>query len=82
MLNAARELFIDTGYSKTTMDAIAERAEIGVATVYTYFGNKENLFADLARRDMSELRDEAEVALNVISADPADAVMELLTIYD
>ena len=82
MLHAARELFIDTGYNKTTMDAIAQRAEIGVATVYTYFGNKENLFADLARRDMTELRDEASEVLGKISDDPGDAVMELLNVYD
>jgi len=82
MLNAARELFIDTGYNKTTMDAIAEQAEIGVATVYTYFGNKETLFSELARWDMTELREEAAEALKTISGDPAEAVMELLTIYD
>jgi AcrR family transcriptional regulator len=82
MLQAARELFIDTGYNKTTMDAIAQRAEIGVATVYTYFGNKESLFADLARRDMTELRDEASEVLGKISDDPGDAVMELLNVYD
>ncbi len=82
MLDAARELFADGGYNKTTMDAIAERAEIGVATVYTYFGNKERLFATLARSDMTELRDEGAAALKDVSEKPADAVIELLTIYD
>jgi AcrR family transcriptional regulator len=82
MFNAARELFISTGYNKTTMDAIAEHAEVGVATVYTYFGNKETLFAELARWDMTELREEANEALNRLSDNPAEAVMELLTIYD
>lgn len=64
------------------MDAVAERAEIGVATLYTYFGNKENLFAELARKDMTELKDEAERALEDLPADPVLAVIELLTIYD
>ena len=82
MLDAARELFAGSGYNKTTIDAIADRAEIGVATVYTYFGNKEGLFAELARKDMTELRDEGAEALQTISENPADAVIELLTIYD
>jgi len=82
MLNAARHLFVETGYSKTTMDAIAEGAEVGVATVYTYFGNKETLFAELAKRDMSLLEEEGARALRDLPEDPVEAVTELLTIYD
>lgn len=82
MLNAARHLFVETGYSKTTMDAVAEGAEVGVATVYTYFGNKETLFAELARRDMSLLEEEGARALRDLPEDPVEAVTELLTIYD
>ena len=44
MLDAARQLFIEHGYAKTTMDEIAEKAEFGVATVYTYFKSKEGVF--------------------------------------
>ena len=82
MLDAARQLFIATGYSKTTMDAIADGAEVGVATVYTYFGNKETLFAELARRDMSLLKAEGAEALRSLPEDPMEAVVGLLAIYD
>lgn len=82
MLDAARQLFVDTGYNKTTMDAIADRAEVGVATVYTYFGNKETLFAELARKDMSELQAEGAQSLRDLPEDPVEAVIELLIIYD
>jgi AcrR family transcriptional regulator len=64
------------------MDAVAEGAEVGVATVYTYFGNKETLFAELARRDMSLLEEEGARALRDLPEDPVGAVVELLTIYD
>ena len=82
MLDAARQLFVETGYSKTTMDAIADGAEVGVATVYNYFGNKETLFAELARRDMSLLQAEGAKAVQDLPEDPLQAVMELLAIYD
>jgi AcrR family transcriptional regulator len=73
---------VDTGYTKTTMEAIADGAEVGVATVYTYFGNKETLFAELARRDVSLLEAEGAEALRDLPEDPAEAVIGLLGIYD
>ncbi len=81
MLVAARALFVERGYSKTTMDAIAERAGVGVATVYTYFTNKEGVFAELARMDMSELKAQGEAALESLPADPVEAVQGLLAVY-
>ena len=55
MLEAARKLFIANGYSKTSIETIAQNAEVGVATVYTYFENKENLAANLIRSDINEI---------------------------
>jgi len=81
MLNAARSLFVEHGYSRTTMDGIAERAGVGVATVYTYFTNKEGVFAELARMDMSELQAEGEAKLRQLPGDPVAAVLSLLDIY-
>jgi AcrR family transcriptional regulator len=81
MLVAARTLFVECGYTKTTMDAIADRAEVGVATVHTYFSTKEGLFAELARMDMSELQQEGEALLVQLPPDPVEAVKALLNIY-
>lgn len=81
MLAAARTLFVECGYSKTTMDAIAERADVGVATVHTYFSTKEGLFAELARMDMSELKQEGEDLLEQLPSEPVAAVCALLDIY-
>jgi len=81
MLVAARTLFVERGYSSTTMDAIAEQADVGVATVYTYFKNKEGVFAELARMDMSELQTEGESAMASLPEDPVNAVLQLIGIY-
>lgn len=81
MLVAARELFVQRGYSKTTMDAIAERADVGVATVHIYFSTKAGLFAELAKMDMSELKREGEALLRKLPASPVAAVHALLDVY-
>lgn len=82
MLDAARQLFIEHGYAKTTMDEIAEKAEFGVATVYTYFKSKEGVFAEMARDDMTEIKQEGEAILETLPDDPLSAVSELLTAYE
>lgn len=82
ILEAARALFLQYGYSKTNMDAIADAAVVGVATIYTYFESKEGLLAELYRKDMSEVRVEAEQLLKQLPEDPADGVIALLDTYE
>lgn len=47
MLQAAQSVFAEKGYSRATLDEIAERAEFGKGTLYNYFegGKEEMLFA-------------------------------------
>jgi TetR/AcrR family transcriptional regulator of autoinduction and epiphytic fitness len=47
ILDAAHELFVATGYAATTIQAIAERADVAVQTVYAVFGNKRELLRQL-----------------------------------
>jgi AcrR family transcriptional regulator len=47
VLDAARALFIEQGYGGTTIHAIAERADVAPETVYSAFGNKRSLLAQL-----------------------------------
>lgn len=44
ILNAAVELFTEQGFSNTSMDQIARQAGVSKQTVYSHFGNKEDLF--------------------------------------
>jgi AcrR family transcriptional regulator len=43
VLDAARELFLEQGYAKTTVAAVAGQAAVSVETVYKAFGNKAGL---------------------------------------
>lgn len=49
MLSAARHLFTDYGFEKTTMQKIADEAGVGVATVFRYFPKKELLIIEVVK---------------------------------
>jgi AcrR family transcriptional regulator len=43
ILNAALEIFHESGYDETTMRAIAKRAGVSLGNAYYYFGSKDQL---------------------------------------
>jgi AcrR family transcriptional regulator len=49
ILDAARELFAESGFERTTIRAVAARAGVDPALVMQYYGTKEGLFAASAR---------------------------------
>jgi AcrR family transcriptional regulator len=49
ILDAARELFAENGFERTTIRAVAARAAVDPALVMQHFGNKEGLFAAATR---------------------------------
>lgn len=57
ILDTALALFSAQGYEQTTMDAIAERAEVGRATLFKYFPTKSSLLLPLSQQILfAELR--------------------------
>ena len=42
---AARRAFLESGYAQTSMDCIAELAEVSVKTIYRHFEDKDELFS-------------------------------------
>ncbi len=47
VLDAARELFVESGYVATTIDAVAARAEVSPETVYATFKTKRSLLSEV-----------------------------------
>jgi TetR/AcrR family transcriptional repressor of mexJK operon len=45
IVDAARQLFLANGYAQTSMDKVAEKAEVAITTVYRHFNNKDDLFS-------------------------------------
>ncbi|MCG8633843.1 MAG: TetR/AcrR family transcriptional regulator [Desulfobacterales bacterium] len=56
ILDAAETLFADQGFLKTSVDQVADAAEVSVGTVYFYFKNKETLLAKLFDESLFLLR--------------------------
>jgi len=52
---AALELFQEQGYAATTVEQIAERADVAKGTVFNYFPRKESLLAIVAEQSLVEL---------------------------
>ncbi len=50
ILEAAARVLVQRGYEKATTDRIAERAGVGIGSLYEYFPNKEAIFAILNLR--------------------------------
>ena len=80
---AAKKVFTDKGFSKATMDDIANEAELSPGTIYLYFKNKEELYASLSLRILQYLQIRVEQVLNTPDLKPEqklDAMMNAM--YD
>jgi AcrR family transcriptional regulator len=53
ILEAALEVFAARGYASATMAAVAERADLGTASLYRYYASKEELFDAVVPPDLA-----------------------------
>jgi AcrR family transcriptional regulator len=71
-LDAAAQVFLENGYGGATIDLVVERAGASKATVYSFFGGKDGLFAAIVEerceRILSAFGDPEVVDSNVLSA--------------
>ncbi len=81
ILAAGKALFSRQGYAATSMQAIAEAAEVGIATVYNYFGTKGRLLADILQVDIERLYEQGEMLLVRPPNEPDAGVLALIDLY-
>jgi AcrR family transcriptional regulator len=81
ILAAAGILFRRTGYAETSIEAIAERAEVAPGTVYNYFQSKGDLLLALVALDGEEVRANGKKLIAKSPKDPVLAVRTLLESY-
>jgi AcrR family transcriptional regulator len=55
ILEAAKGLFIRNAFAGTSMDAVAAEAGVSKLTVYSHFGDKDNLFREVIRARVQDL---------------------------
>jgi AcrR family transcriptional regulator len=72
---AAKRVFSDKGFSKATMEDIANEAELSPGTLYLYFKNKDELYASLSLRILQYL----VIRLEHVNAEPFTDATQRLT---
>lgn len=70
ILDAAAQVLIRDGYALTTTNRVAERAGVSVGSIYQYFGNKDEMFAELLDREVTAVLD------TFAAAKPSDRDLE------
>ena len=75
---AALVLFARDGYERTSVDAIAAEAGVSKRTVYSHYGDKENLFLLVLRETYDTMRDRVRDIVDRNLSD-VDDVREALT---
>jgi AcrR family transcriptional regulator len=68
ILHAAGNVIRQFGFEKTTMNDIAKAIRKGKSSLYHYFTNKEQIFEEVLRSEIAELKVEF---MKVIEAEPA-----------
>jgi TetR/AcrR family transcriptional regulator, mexJK operon transcriptional repressor len=73
ILEAAKALFIRNAFAGTSMDAVAAEAGVSKLTVYSHFGDKDNLFREVIRSRVQDLMPE-----DTYQYDPGVGIRETL----
>ncbi|MGB3771243.1 MAG: TetR/AcrR family transcriptional regulator [Rhodococcus sp. (in: high G+C Gram-positive bacteria)] len=55
LIEIGRSLFAERGYEATSIEEVAQRAQVSKPVVYEHFGGKEGLYAVVVDREMSTL---------------------------
>lgn len=80
---AAKRVFTQKGFNKTTMEDIAKEAELSAGTLYLYFKNKEELYASLSLRILQYLNIRVDRVNEMEDLNPDDKLNALIeAMYD
>jgi len=77
ILDAAEKLFVDNGFSATSLRAIIKEAGVNTASVHYHFGSKEALIEAVFRRRVDELNRERLEMLDALEAERRDRPVPL-----
>lgn len=77
LLDAAEDLFATKGFEETSVRELTSQANCNLAAVNYHFGGKENLYVEMFRRRLREMRDRRIAGVRSVLAQ-SDATLESL----
>ena len=78
IIGAAHKLFVDKGFTNTTIQDIAEEADVGLGTLYLYAKSKEDLLVLVFREHIVKMIEDSYDAV-----DPRDNLLDqMMTFFD
>ncbi|MBA4394164.1 MAG: hypothetical protein C0407_11480 [Desulfobacca sp.] len=80
ILEAAKILLLERGLTGTSVQQIAKKAELGVATIYSYYQNKEDLFSALQQEGLRLLEQRIQRAYQE-GKNPGDKIKKMAWAY-
>jgi AcrR family transcriptional regulator len=81
ILKAAKKLFIKKGYREARIEDIAAEAEVGVGTVYNYFGSKRVLLLEMMDLETTEILALGDKMITGAKKEPVVVLGGLIGIY-
>ena len=75
---ASREVFLESGYTQATVEQIAEKAGIGVGSLYNYFPSKADIFIAIMSRELRLDQDDEHQLECDLEQEVAASVLDLL----
>ena len=81
ILKSACFLMLKHGFEATSMEAVAQRAEVSVGTLYNYYSGKEAILSGILIAATGELLEEAKQLQSQPIAEPQIVLEQLLQLY-
>ncbi len=68
ILDAAAEVFAESGFAGARMDAIADRAGVNKATIYYHVGDKETLYTQVLHEHFARAGDQFDRVISAVAS--------------
>lgn len=81
VLEAAERVFLRLGFAATSMDEVADEAQVSKRTVYSNFGSKEALFAEVVRKRCSNVPPDPKALALALELPPEEGLVMLATTF-
>lgn len=81
IFNAATQLFSEVGYEQASIEAIAERAEVSIGTIYNYYKNKGDILLSIVATEGQKMLDIGRTIIESPDDQPRAVLQKLMKSY-